>query len=74
MPGWSLAAEAAGEFCLAGAGPLTAQELAAGMAFADALLVLVLNERGGIPTDGMTAATVSERRAQVHQATGMVAA
>jgi hypothetical protein len=56
------------------AGSLAAQELAAGLAFADAVLVLVLNERSGMPPDAMTAATVSERRAQVHQATGMVAA
>ncbi len=56
------------------AGPLTPQELADGLAYADVVLVLVLNEQGGIPADGMAAAIVSERRAGVHQATGMVAA
>jgi hypothetical protein len=56
------------------AGPLSTQELADGLAYADAVLVLVLNEQGGIPPDGVTAAIVSERRAEVHQATGMVAA
>ena len=58
------------------AGPLAPHELANGLAFADAVLVLVLNDNDGIAAtpDGMIAAIVSERRAEVHQATGMVAA
>jgi hypothetical protein len=58
------------------AGPLAPDELTDGLAFADAVLVLVLNEQSGIAgtPDGVAAAVVSERRAEVHQATGMVAA
>jgi ANTAR domain-containing protein/GAF domain-containing protein len=57
-------------------GPLTAEELAQGLVFADVALVLILDERGGIPAslDGLRDVGVSARRAQVHQATGMVAA
>lgn len=58
------------------AGPLRPGELADGLVFADALLVLALNELGGIDpgADTMAGSVVNERRAQVHQATGMVAA
>lgn len=58
------------------AGPLNAEELADGLTFADTLLVLGLDERGGIHTapDGLGDLSAGPRRAQVHQATGMVAA
>lgn len=58
------------------AGPLNTEELADGLMFADTLLVLALDERGGISTapDGFSGQRASTRRAQVHQATGMVAA
>jgi GAF domain len=55
-------------------GPLTAEELADVLAYADALLVLALDQRGGI-SPGMGAfldAEFTERRAEVHQATGMI--
>jgi hypothetical protein len=57
-------------------GPLTAEELAQGLVFADVALVLTLDARGGISAgpDGLADAALSARRAQVHQATGMVAA
>lgn len=57
-------------------GPLTADEFADGLVFADAALILALDERGGITVgpDGLGGAAISARRAQVHQATGMVAA
>jgi GAF domain-containing protein/ANTAR domain-containing protein len=57
-------------------GPLTADELAQGLVFADIALALTLDARGGITTspDGLKDADLSARRAQVHQATGMVAA
>ncbi len=58
------------------AGMLDSQELADGLVFADAVLVLALDERGGIASgpEGLADAALSARRAQVHQATGMVAA
>jgi hypothetical protein len=58
------------------AGPLNADELADGLTFADALLVLALDERSGITTapDGLADLSAGAHRAQVHQATGMVAA
>lgn len=57
-------------------GLLTAEELAQGLVFADMALVMVLDERGGVygSPDGLAGAAVDARRAQVHQATGMVAA
>jgi ANTAR domain-containing protein/GAF domain-containing protein len=57
-------------------GPLTAEELAQGLMFADVALVLTLDAWGGITArpDGVADAALSARRAQVHQATGMVAA
>jgi hypothetical protein len=58
------------------AGLLAPQEVTDGLMFADAVLALALDERGGIASgpDGLAEAAVSARRAQVHQATGMVAA
>lgn len=57
------------------AGPLTQRELADGLVFADAVLMLVLGEQGGaVPGDGLADAVTGVRHAQVHQATGMVAA
>ncbi len=58
------------------AGPLSDDELADGLVFADILLLLVLDERSGIVSslDGVADTTVTVRRTQVHQATGMVAA
>ena len=55
-------------------GPLTAEQLAQGLLFADAALLLILDERGGINggTDGVAGVALGARRAQVHQATGMV--
>lgn len=57
-------------------GALTGDELADGLVFADTALVMVLDERGGtaVDPDGLATSVVSTRRAQVHQATGMVAA
>lgn len=57
-------------------GPLTAEELAEGLVFADVALALILDERGGVSlsADGLADIAVGARRAQVHQATGMVAA
>ena len=57
-------------------GPLTADELAQGLVFADVALVLILDERGGITAslDGSAYAAIGAHRVQVHQATGMVAA
>ncbi|MFG2002133.1 GAF and ANTAR domain-containing protein [Spirillospora sp. NPDC048911] len=55
-------------------GPLTGEELADVLAYADALLVLALDRRVGI-SPGMGAfldAEFTERRAEVHQATGMI--
>jgi hypothetical protein len=59
------------------AGPLNAEELADGLTFADTVLVLALDERGGItavPANVLGGQPADLRRAQVHQATGMVAA
>ncbi len=57
-------------------GPLTADELAQGLRFADLALVLILDERGGITAgaNGWPDAVLGARRVHVHQATGMVAA
>jgi hypothetical protein len=57
-------------------GPLHPAELANALVLADVILVLALDERGGITADlhDVLDAAVSTRRAQVHQATGMVAA
>lgn len=55
-------------------GPLTADELADVLAYADALLLLTLDQRAGI-SQGMNAfldTEFTERRAEVHQATGMI--
>ena len=58
------------------AGSLPRQELADALVFADAMLVLVLDEQGGIApdVDDVHDTTLATRRAHVHQATGMVAA
>jgi hypothetical protein len=58
------------------AGPLQPEELAQGLVYADAVLVLALDERGGIVSGraSLLDAALSARRAQVHQATGMIAA
>lgn len=58
------------------AGPLQQEELAQGLVYADAILTLALDERGGIESgrDRLLDAVLSARRVQVHQATGMVAA
>lgn len=58
------------------AGPLPPEQATDGLVFADASLVLMLDARGGITgsLDGLAAAAVSARRAQVHQAAGMAAA
>ncbi len=58
------------------AGPLSDDELADALVFADILLLLALDERSGIVSslDGVADTTVTVRRTQVHQATGMVAA
>jgi hypothetical protein len=58
------------------AGSLPGQELADALVFADAMLVLALDEPGGIApgTDDSHDTALATRRAHVHQATGMVAA
>jgi hypothetical protein len=58
------------------AGPLDQQELADALRFADAVLLLALDSRGGIASDlsDLLDTELSARRAHVHQATGMVAA
>jgi len=59
------------------AGPLTGEQVADGLMFADATLVLMLDEQGGITgasPDRLAEVTISARRAQVHQAAGMAAA
>jgi hypothetical protein len=58
------------------AGPLQPEEPAQALVYADAVLVLALDERGGITPgmDGLLDVALSARRGQVHQATGMVAA
>jgi hypothetical protein len=57
-------------------GPLDQRELADALMFADAMLLLALDSRGGIATDlsDLLDTPLSARRAHVHQATGMVAA
>jgi hypothetical protein len=57
-------------------GSLRPQELADALVLADAVLVLALDEQGGIAPDldNLLDAAVSVRRAPVHQATGMAAA
>lgn len=56
-------------------GELSAAQLATALAFADAVLVLVLDERGGVVSDGaahVRGEVLPERRAEVHQAAGMM--
>jgi hypothetical protein len=57
-------------------GPLGQQQLADALMFADAMLLLAVDSRGGITTDlsDLLDTPLSARRAHVHQATGMVAA
>jgi ANTAR domain/GAF domain len=57
-------------------GLLSSAELADALIFADAVLVLAIDERGGVTTGLKELIEVSfaERRARVHQAAGMVAA
>jgi hypothetical protein len=57
-------------------GLLGQRELGDALAFADAILVLALDSRGGITSDpsDLLDTELSARRAHVHQATGMVAA
>lgn len=58
-------------------GGLTADQFADGLVFADTALAMALDERGRAPADpdGLAGSVVvNDRRAQVHQATGMVAA
>ena len=57
-------------------GPLHPRELADALVLADVVLVLALDEQGGITAelDDALDTAVSTRRARVHQATGMVAA
>ena len=57
-------------------GRLGPRELANALVLADVVLVLALDEQGGITAefDDVLDTAVSTRRAQVHQATGMVAA
>jgi len=55
-------------------GGLTGGELADALAYADVVLVLALDQLGGIksPLDGFLNADFTDRRAVVHQAVGMV--
>jgi hypothetical protein len=57
-------------------GSLGQQEIADVLTFADAVLLLALDSRGGIASGpgGLLDTELSARRAHVHQATGMVAA
>ncbi|HEY3561453.1 MAG TPA: GAF and ANTAR domain-containing protein [Kribbella sp.] len=55
-------------------GPLRAELLQDALVYADAILVLALDERVGVETDQLIAVAFDARRAEVHQATGMVAA
>lgn len=54
--------------------PLDAEEFADALVFADAALVLLLDAKAGIAPDASTwpADGLSERRAELHQATGML--
>ncbi|MFC4909519.1 GAF and ANTAR domain-containing protein [Actinomadura gamaensis] len=56
-------------------GPLERHELLQALLFADAVLVLALDERGGLHPDleRVIDGAFASRRAEVHQATGMVA-
>jgi GAF domain-containing protein len=56
------------------AGPLSLEKLAIALAYADALLLLALNDRGGVAPDleSFGAGGLAEWRTEVHQATGMV--
>jgi hypothetical protein len=55
-------------------GPLDGVELADVLAYADAVLVLALDHRGGVASDLETLGDggLADRRAEVHQATGML--
>lgn len=55
-------------------GPLKAVELADALAYSDAILVLALDQRGSLPpdTDVLLVGELTDRRAEVHQAAGMV--
>lgn len=57
-------------------GQLSPDELATGLLYADAALVLALDRRGEILSgpDELASTALSARRAQVHQAAGMIAA
>ncbi|MQA86300.1 MAG: ANTAR domain-containing protein [Streptosporangiales bacterium] len=57
-------------------GPLSSEEFADALVFADAALVLLLDTRAGIASDALVwpADGMSERRVEVHQATGMISA
>ena len=57
-------------------GHLSGAELADGLAYADAVLVLTLDRHGGLPpnTDGRRGFDPVDFRAEVHQAAGMVSA
>lgn len=57
-------------------GPLSSEEFGDALVFADAALVLLLDTRAGIASDALVwpAGGMSERRAEVHQATGMISA
>jgi hypothetical protein len=57
-------------------GPLGQRELADALIFAEAVLLLALDSRGGITSElrDLLDSELSARRAHVHQATGMVAA
>jgi GAF domain len=56
------------------AGPLSREKLADALTYADALLTLALDHRGGVDfdLDGPGGGGLSEWHAEVHQATGMV--
>nr|WP_238351338.1 GAF and ANTAR domain-containing protein [Kribbella shirazensis] len=57
-------------------GPLPVDLLQDALVYSDAVLVLALDDRTGVGTDpdGLITAAFTARRAEVHQATGMVAA
>jgi hypothetical protein len=56
------------------AGPLDREEMGDALAYADAVLVLVLDHRGGVASDleNLVDGGLAERRAEVHQASGMI--